>query len=140
MPVGKRILSVLVLIGWFCLPSMAQMRQQRQPGAGLQALKIAFITKRLNLTPEEAEKFWPIYNRYSGEVRQAYIIYRDDKNELKLDETLLDIRKKYSVEFLKAISPEKINEFFRAEKDFGAFVQKEAQRRGMGGRRFNDDQ
>jgi len=135
----KRILSVLVLIGWFCLPSMAQ-RPNRQPGGGLQALKIAFITKRLNLSPEEAEKFWPIYNRYTAEVRQAYLVYRDDKNELKLDETLLNIRKKYSVEFLKAISPEKINDFFRAEKDFGAFVQKEAQRRGMGGRRFNDDQ
>ena len=117
---------------------MAQ-RPNRQPGGGLQALKIAFITKRLNLSPEEAEKFWPIYNRYTAEVRQAYLVYRDDKNELKLDETLLNIRKKYSVEFLKAISPEKINEFFRAEKDFGAFVQKEAQRRGMG-RRFNDDQ
>jgi hypothetical protein len=134
----KKILSVLVLISWFCLPSMAQMRQQRQPGANIQALKIAFITKRLNLSPEEAEKFWPIYNRYSAEVRQAYLSYRDDKNELKLDETLLDIRKKYSVEFLKALSPGKINDFFRAEKDFGAFVQKEAQRRGM--RRFNGDQ
>jgi hypothetical protein len=134
----KKILSVLVLISWFCLPSTAQMRQQRQPGANIQALKIAFITKRLNLSPEEAEKFWPIYNRYSAEVRQAYLSYRDDKNELKLDEALLDIRKKYSVEFLKALSPGKINDFFRAEKDFGAFVQKEAQRRGM--RRFNGDQ
>ncbi|HEY4208333.1 MAG TPA: hypothetical protein VGM31_16020 [Puia sp.] len=115
------------------------MRQQRQPGANIQALKIAFITKRLNLSPEEAEKFWPIYNRYSAEVRQAYLSYRDNKNELKLDESLLDIRKKYSVEFLKALSPARINDFFRAEKDFGAFVQKEAQRRGMG-RRFNGDQ
>ena len=135
----KKILSVLVLIGWFCLPAMAQLRPQRQPGAGLQALKIAFITRRLNLTPEEAERFWPIYNRYTAEVRQAYFGYKDDKNELKLDESLLTIRKKYSVEFLKALSPEKINEFFRAEKDFGGYVQKEAQRRGMQ-RRFNDDQ
>src|ERR1700749_3445006 len=31
----------------------------------VQALKIAFITKRLSLTSAEAEKFWPIYNEYS---------------------------------------------------------------------------
>ena len=30
----------------------------------VQALKVAFITKQLNLTSDEAEKFWPIYNDY----------------------------------------------------------------------------
>jgi hypothetical protein len=138
----KKFLSVLVLIGWLTLPGTAQSRPQRPGGPGLQALKIAFITKRLNLTPQEAERFWPIYNQYTAEVRQAYVTYRDRKNELELDEALLNIRKKYSVEFLKALSPEKINEFFRAERDFGGYVQKEAQRRQMQ-RRFNgpnDDQ
>jgi hypothetical protein len=127
----KRILSVLILLGWFALPGLAQGggRQQQRPGAALEAMKIAFITKRLDLTPEEAEKFWPIYNRYAAEVRQAYITYRDRQNEIELDEALLNIRKKYSIEFSKALSPEKVNQFFRAEKDFAGFVQKEMQRR-----------
>ncbi len=30
----------------------------------LNAYKIGFITKRLNLTSQEAEKFWPIYNEF----------------------------------------------------------------------------
>ena len=30
----------------------------------VQALKVAFITKALNLTSAEAEKFWPIYNEF----------------------------------------------------------------------------
>ncbi len=30
----------------------------------VQALKVAFITKRLSLTPAEAQVFWPIYNEY----------------------------------------------------------------------------
>ena len=135
----KKILSVLVLIGLFSLPALAQGRLQRQPGAGVEALKIAFITKRLDLTPEEAERFWPIYNRYATEVRQAYVTYRDSKNELELDEALLNVRKKYNSEFSKALSPEKVNQFFRAEKDFGAFVQKEMQRRQMN-RRFGPNQ
>lgn len=33
--------------------------------------KVAFVTQQLQLTPEEAEKFWPIYNAASEEVWKA---------------------------------------------------------------------
>jgi len=36
----------------------------------IEAHKIAFITKVLDLTPEESEKFWPLYNEYSAKERQ----------------------------------------------------------------------
>lgn len=32
----------------------------------LNAYKIAFFTRRLNLTPREAEKFWPVYNEFQN--------------------------------------------------------------------------
>jgi hypothetical protein len=114
---------------WLISPAMAQQQKPGGGGGALEAAKIGFISRRLNLTPEEAEKFWPIYNKYAAEVRAAYMTYRANANEIQLDETLLNIRKKYSVEFLPAISPGKINDFFRAEKDFAAFVQKEMLRR-----------
>ncbi|GAB3224459.1 hypothetical protein J0A67_09495 [Algoriphagus aestuariicola] len=31
----------------------------------LEAARIAFITTRIDLKPEQAEKFWPIFNEYS---------------------------------------------------------------------------
>lgn len=31
----------------------------------LQAARIAFITTRIDLKPEQAERFWPIFNEYS---------------------------------------------------------------------------
>lgn len=133
----KKLLSVLILLGWFALPGLAQGGQRQRPGTSLETMKIAFISKRLDLTPEEAERFWPIYNRYAAEVRKAYISYRDRQNEIELDENLLNIRKKYNTEFTKALSPEKVNQFFRAEKDFAGFVQKEMQRRQMQRRPFN---
>lgn len=121
------------------LPVMAQ--QQQQPGPGMQqqrpalgileGMKIAFITRRLNLSPEEAQRFWPVYYRYAAEIRQAHLAYREHKNELRLDEDILDIKKRYNGEFSRVLSPEQVNQFFRAEKDFGAFVQKEMQRRQM---------
>ena len=47
-------------------------------GEKLTAYKIAFFTKNLNLTPSEAEKFWPLYNDFSAR-----------KNKLQADRLLL---------------------------------------------------
>lgn len=37
----------------------------------LMSQKVAFVTQKLQLTPEEAEKFWPVYNAASEEVWKA---------------------------------------------------------------------
>ena len=133
----KQLILIATLFIGVHLTSFAQDDgDQRERAGKLEALKIAYLTKKMNLTPEEAQRFWPIYNRYAAEVRQAYIVYRDRQNEIELDEALLTIRKKYNSEFLKALSPEKVNQFFRAEKDFDGFVQKEMQRRQMQRRPF----
>ena len=121
---------------WLCLPARSQDPQQR-PMAGLvEAYKTAFITQRLNLSTGEAQKFWPIYNAYSAEVRNANIAYKQDHNELQHDEARLNVKKKYSVEFLKAISPGKINDFFKAEKDFEVIIRQEIRNRQMQRRPF----
>jgi hypothetical protein len=33
----------------------------------IQAQKVAFFTQKLELSPKEAEKFWPVYNEYQKE-------------------------------------------------------------------------
>ena len=131
----KKLFSVFVILSWLTITAHAQVGPPpRQPNPGvLETYKIGFITNRLLLTPDEAQKFWPIYRFYSGEVRQAYVIYRNDKNEIGLEENLLNIKKKYSVEFLKAIPPPKINDFFQAEIDFNRLVQQEMLRRQRNG-------
>jgi hypothetical protein len=100
-------------------------------GAGrIEALKIAFLTKKLNLSTEEAQKFWPIYNSYIKEVRQTRQEARlNNTSEIDKQEKMLTIRKKYNGEFTKALSTEKVNTFFRAETEFGAFLQKELMER-----------
>lgn len=134
----KKLFSVFVILCILAMPAHAQVGPPpRQPNAGvLETYKIGFITNRLLLTPDEAQRFWPIYRLYSSEVRQAWAVYRTDKNELQLEENLLNIKKKYSVEFLKAIPPPKINEFFIAERDFNTFVRREQERRKNEGRRL----
>jgi hypothetical protein len=135
----KKLFSVLVLFCWLAHPAVSQGGGgfKQPPGlATIESMKTAFIIQRLNMSPEESQKFWPIYNQYAAEVRQSYLTYRSNNNEIQLDESLLAIKKRYSVEFLKALSPGKINDFFRAEKDFNAFVQKERQRRQLQRRPF----
>jgi len=97
-----------------------------QNGTRLEALKIAYITNRLNLSPEEAQKFWPIYNQYSLELKVARLKATENKSsEIELDESLLNIRKKYNVLFNQVLPPQKVDTFFKSEKEFGHFVQKE---------------
>jgi hypothetical protein len=126
----KKIFSVLMILCWLTPPAKSQGPKQAW-GGQLESMKTLFITTRLQLTPQEAEKFWPIYNLYAQEVRQAIFDHRHKPNgsELDMEEAMLNIKKKYSIEFLKAISPGKINDFFIAERDFNKFVRDEINRR-----------
>ena len=58
------ILPVLLLM--MSLPLFAQNNQQMQKR--IKAQKVAFITERLDLSPSEAQNFWPIYNSYEDET------------------------------------------------------------------------
>lgn len=42
---------------------------QQQRGERIKAMKTAFITQELELTPAEAERFWPVYNRFEKDLR-----------------------------------------------------------------------
>ncbi len=103
-----------------------------QDGEKLQALKIAWLTKKLDLSPEEAQRFWPIYNKYTDEIRAIRQGQKQSsESEISIEEKVLGVRKKYNTEFSKALSTEKVDKFFRAEKDFGNEVRKELQERRM---------
>jgi Na+-translocating ferredoxin:NAD+ oxidoreductase RNF subunit RnfB len=103
---------------------------KKNPGGRVEALKIAYLTQKLNLSTEEAQRFWPIYNKYAAEIRKVRVDGRLNKEpEIEIEEKLLNIRKKYNGEFTKALSAEKVNAFFKAEKDFGTVLQKELMER-----------
>ena len=45
---------------------LAQPGQQQREN--MEAKHIGFITNQLQLTTEEAQAFWPVYNRYHAEI------------------------------------------------------------------------
>ena len=63
--------------------------------------KIGFFTKKLNLTSEEAEKFWPVYNDYQGQrnliqLEKVKLNRNFNQNEITLsDKQLEEMGNKY---------------------------------------------
>jgi hypothetical protein len=113
------------------MPQLPEGRLQE-----IKAQKTAFLTQRMDLTPEEAQKFWPVYNQFDKEIEANRKEMREIRKEMKdtgmsdadatksLDRMLaalqkeLDIRKQYTVEFKKVIGASKTLRMFKAEKDF----------------------
>ena len=82
----KRIAVVTFMMLLFTPSTFAQ------PGSGdkaqskkekIEQLKIAFITKELDLNQEQAEKFWPVYNEMADEVKAERKIRREISKDLK---------------------------------------------------------
>ena len=61
---------------------VAQPMQNRMKER-VEAQRIGFITQRVNLTPEESQQFWPIYNEYTDKMRQ---IRSSNKGEKSFDD------------------------------------------------------
>ena len=105
--------------------------------------KIAYLTDKLDLSVEEAQKFWPIFNNYEDEMTavREKMRPRDTTKEgfpkrpdflkmteqeaqdminrhLKSKREIIDIQDKYSKEFKKAIPTQKVMMFFMVEKKF----------------------
>jgi hypothetical protein len=124
------IITLFLTVGSAAVKAQDDDDTKQGNGGRVEALKIAYLTKKLNLSTEEAQKFWPIYNKYSEEIRKVRLEARANKDkEIDTEEKMLGIRKKYNGEFVKALSSEKVNSFFKAEKEFGGFLQKELQER-----------
>jgi len=84
----------------------------------IQALKIAFITQKLNLNPDEAQRFWPVYNNYETDIKQLMFENKKSGDVLENEEKILNIKKRYKPEFFKVIGQPKTNALFNAEKEF----------------------
>jgi hypothetical protein len=111
------------------------------PREKLQAYKIGFITHRLELTPAEAEKFWPIFNQYQKEVddinkqrhEQNKAGASTSNTQIECDQKILDLRKKYYEEFKKVLPAAKVTKLYKAEYDFKVHVIKQvAAHKGAG--------
>jgi hypothetical protein len=123
-------LIAMLILGF---ASQAQpMKPDRETRAAeikkIQAMEMAFITKELNLSPDEAQKFWPVFNQYRNELK-GIAGERKVGDHLEKQQKMLDIRKKYREDFTKVMSHERANKVFGAEEEFKSLVRREFQKR-----------
>lgn len=126
----KKILPIVFIIFFSGLsPVKAQQFNGDSKAEKIQALKIAFITQKLQLTPDEAQKFWPVYNQYQTEVQG--LEGGNNGNVIDNEQKLLDIRKKYLGSFERILGPQKTNNLFNAERDFRSILIQRLQNRNQ---------
>lgn len=102
----------------------------------IEAAKIALITERLDLTPEQAERFWPIYREFGNkrrDIRRDFDQARktfdpntasEEENKRMLEmaskvkQNQLNLEQEYSQRILKVITTRQLNNLRKAESDF----------------------
>lgn len=131
----KLLIPLLLLVS---LLSFSQDFKEKKEK--IKALKVAFITEKLELTPQEAEKFWPIYNTFEdkefeihhnkmksiirkledggfeklSEKEATVLIQQMESNE----DELHALRKKYMKDLQKVLSAKKIILLRKSEEEF----------------------
>ncbi|MBN1107431.1 MAG: hypothetical protein JXR66_04040 [Bacteroidales bacterium] len=134
-------LTALLATPWLSAQNPAMER--------MESYKIAFFTQRLNLTPGEATKFWPLYNELQGkraaiQTERAQLNRRVNQQPDKLgDEELtaicdklveLEVREsdltvKFHEQIKRVLPPIKVFRFYRAENQFKTMLLKQLQER-----------
>jgi hypothetical protein len=94
---NKFIVSLALLLS---IPLML-IAQDRGSNERVEALRVAFITDKLQLTPEEAQKFWPIYNEYLKKEKELRKEYRPERGAHKEELSAADAEKMLQESFEK---------------------------------------
>ena len=132
----KKYFITTVLIVVIAIAGFGQQEAQDPAREKIEAARIALITERLELTPEQAEKFWPIYREYQQkmtELRSQFMeargnVQRRDLTEeesqqlidlgLKMKEQQLNMEKNYSERLAQVITNRQLLALRKAEDDF----------------------
>lgn len=110
----KRYFLIVIIL----LTNVLATRAQDTPGNDrqqkIQAAYVAFVTQRLNLTPEEAQKFWPVHTQFLNEIKAV----KPNLAELDKQQAVLNIKKRYQNEFTKILGTERTEKFFKTNAEF----------------------
>ncbi|WP_442590346.1 hypothetical protein ACSBL2_03845 [Pedobacter sp. AW31-3R] len=133
----KHTIIALLLLS---IPFFANAQREGGRGAEIQAYKISYLKEKLDLSPEEARIFWPIYNAWESEQsslrserREKLISFRkldeienlsDTEvqalivNELNFKQRELNIEKKYYTRLKSSLPIKIIGRYYRAQENF----------------------
>ena len=143
----KKLLQIMLAL-LLAIPVLAQETDPEDAAIDPKAkekindARAAYITERLGLTPEEAEKFWPVYREYVQKRQDLRKQFREAKKsgtaekelielDLKIKQQELDLEKDYSGRLQKVISAQKLMNLRQAEGDFRRILIRQIQQRQL---------
>jgi Spy/CpxP family protein refolding chaperone len=135
--------ALLVCILGLIAPAGAQNSQKQLDIAAARAQRKATVGANMNLTSDEAAKFWPVYDAYEGKmdriedrhVRELkdfaakYQSFTDVDAAKKLDEVMaiqqarLDVQREFVPRFRAVISQVKVTRFYQIDNKIQALIQ-----------------
>jgi hypothetical protein len=135
---------------------LATLDLQAQPGGGekrekIEAMRVAFLTNRLDLNSKEAQNFWPVFNEYQDKLEALRAAKRKDMKafkdrleqlneqesatfidtELTFRQKELELQKTYFARFRQVLPVTKVALLLRAEEDFKKELLKKIKDRGQ---------
>ncbi|HAQ20031.1 MAG TPA: hypothetical protein DCR40_12490 [Prolixibacteraceae bacterium] len=141
----------LILISMLSIFSFTVMVAQERRGPSpemfekIKAEKVSFFTSKLDLTPIEAQAFWPVYNEFEKKrfdiQRQIHEFERmPDEKFTNLSESEIEkmtsnyigsfekealLLKEYNKQFLKVLPKKKVLMMYRTENEFRSHLIRE---------------
>ncbi|MCB2377205.1 hypothetical protein LGH70_06400 [Hymenobacter sp. BT635] len=146
----RSVLALLLLLSVHRAGFAQGGRRQGGRLSQLENAKIAYLTDKISLTQEQAQRFWPVYNEFSDKRRDVARRMRQLRTEnpdglsdqqikdnltqaLALRQNEVNLEKEYFDKFQKVLSIRQVSKLFIAERDFTKEVLKRvADRRGGG--------
>ena len=133
-----------ILIGIMLLTSLAigqgtvRQRLNERKNERINAFKVGYFTRKLNLTSDEAKRFWPLYDQYAEELEEVRLRTKqlqqrgrdqidgmdDDEVEELVDEFIglrgeeYRLMQKYHADFKDVLPIRKVVMFYKAQADF----------------------
>lgn len=85
----KNLLIVCLILSSF--PLFAQKKESKdEKKQRIEAARVSFITKKLELTPEESKEFWPIVNEMETKIKISRKALKDRFKKMKQEDEKID--------------------------------------------------
>lgn len=126
------LITLAIILGTLVSHSQGDRSEERKDR--LEQKKIAYITTELEMTADQAQRFWPIYNKYTSELSESRGGKRGMKKEdaelsdaeaqalistmLENEEKKIQIKKEYVGQLKNVLDNHQILRLMNTEKKF----------------------
>ncbi len=145
------LLPTLLLVSSIALaqPGQVDKMNKGERKEKVEAMKIAYLTTKLELSPTEAQQFWPVFNEFEAKIQAIRQSRRKDSregqdnldqlsdkeveslidSEVAFRQKELDVMKEYHSKFKAVLPIRKVAKLYRAQEDFKRELLKKIQER-----------